>query len=75
MDAFIHYGLAATKMAIDDAGLEVTEQNAERIGVNVGSGIGGLPMIEDNIREMIAKGPRRFHRFLCRVRSSTWSQA
>ena len=63
MDAFIHFGIAATKMAIDDAGLQVTEQNAERIGVNVGSGIGGLPMIEDNIREMIAKGPRRLSTF------------
>jgi 3-oxoacyl-[acyl-carrier-protein] synthase II len=63
MDTFIHFGLAATKMAMQDAGLEVTEQNAERIGVNVGSGIGGLPMIEENIREMIAKGPRRVSPF------------
>jgi 3-oxoacyl-[acyl-carrier-protein] synthase II len=63
MDTFIHYGLAATKMAMDDAGLVVTEENAERIGVNVGSGIGGLPMIEENIREMIAKGPRRISPF------------
>jgi len=63
MDTFIHYGIAATKMAMDDAGLTVTEENAERIGVNVGSGIGGLPMIEDNIREMIAKGPRRISPF------------
>lgn len=63
MDTFIHYGLAATKMALDDAGLNITDANAERIGVNVGSGIGGLPMIEDNIREMIAKGPRRISPF------------
>ena len=63
MDSFIHYGIAATKMAMDDAGLVVTEENAERIGVNVGSGIGGLPMIEENIREMIAKGPRRISPF------------
>lgn len=63
MDTFIHFGLAATRMAMDDAGLQVTEQNAERIGVNVGSGIGGLPMIEANIREMIAKGPRRISPF------------
>ena len=63
MDTFIHFGIAATKMAMDDAGLQVTEQNAERIGVNVGSGIGGLPMIENNIREMIAKGPRRISPF------------
>ena len=63
MDTFIHFGLAATRMAMDDAGLQVTEQNAERIGVNVGSGIGGLPMIEANIREMLAKGPRRISPF------------
>ncbi len=63
MDTFIHYGLAATKMALDDSGLQITEQNAEHIGVNVGSGIGGLPMIEENIREMIAKGPRRLSPF------------
>jgi 3-oxoacyl-[acyl-carrier-protein] synthase II len=63
MDSFIHYGIAATKMAMEDAGLVVTEENAERIGVNVGSGIGGLPMIEDTVREMIAKGPRRISPF------------
>ena len=63
MDSFIHFGLAAAKMALDDAGYVITEANAERIGVNVGSGIGGLPMIEDNMREMIAKGPRRLSPF------------
>ena len=63
LDTFIHYGLAATRMALDDAGLIVDDSNAERIGVNVGSGIGGLPMIEDNIREMIDKGPRRISPF------------
>jgi 3-oxoacyl-[acyl-carrier-protein] synthase II len=63
MDSFIHYGIAAAKMAIDDAGLIVNEQNAERIGVNVGSGIGGLPMIEDTVREIVAKGPRRISPF------------
>jgi len=62
-DTFIHYGLAATRMALDDAGFTIDESNAERVGVNVGSGIGGLPMIEDNIREMIAKGPRRLSPF------------
>jgi 3-oxoacyl-[acyl-carrier-protein] synthase II len=62
-DTFIHYGLAATRMALDDAGFAIDESNAERVGVNVGSGIGGLPMIEDNIREMIAKGPRRLSPF------------
>ena len=62
-DTFIHYGLAATRMALDDAGFTIDESNAERVGVNVGSGIGGLPMIEDNIRDMIAKGPRRISPF------------
>src|SRR5258706_12990441 len=62
-DTFIHYGLAATKMALADAGFTIDDSNAERVGVNVGSGIGGLPMIEDNIREMIAKGPRRLSPF------------
>jgi 3-oxoacyl-[acyl-carrier-protein] synthase II len=62
-DTFIHYGLAATKMALDDASFAIDDSNAERVGVNVGSGIGGLPMIEDNIREMIAKGPRRISPF------------
>src|SRR5215468_5510026 len=62
-DLFVHFGIAATKLALDDAGLKIDESNAERIGVNVGSGIGGLPMIEDNIREMIAKGPRRISPF------------
>jgi 3-oxoacyl-[acyl-carrier-protein] synthase II len=62
-DTFIHYGLAATRMALDDAGFAIDDSNAERVGVNVGSGIGGLPMIEDNIRDMIAKGPRRISPF------------
>lgn len=63
MDTFIHYGLAAAKMAISHAGLVVTEANAERIGVNVGSGIGGLPMIEDNVRELVNRGPRKLSPF------------
>jgi 3-oxoacyl-[acyl-carrier-protein] synthase II len=50
-------------MALDDAGFLIDDSNATRVGVNVGSGIGGLPMIEDNIREMIAKGPRRISPF------------
>ena len=44
-DKFIHYGLAATRMALDDAGLVIDESNAERVGVNMGSGTGGLQMI------------------------------
>jgi 3-oxoacyl-[acyl-carrier-protein] synthase II len=62
-DLFIHFGIAATRLALEDAGFVIDDSNAERVGVNVGSGIGGLPMIEDNIREMIAKGPRRLSPF------------
>ena len=66
MDTFIHYGLAAGMQAWRDCGLEVTEANAERIGVIVGSGIGGLPRIETQV-EYLAKGPRRISRSSCRV--------
>jgi 3-oxoacyl-[acyl-carrier-protein] synthase II len=62
-DTFIHFGIAATKMALDDAGLVVDAGNAEQTGVIVGSGIGGLPMIQENILEMGAKGPRRISPF------------
>ena len=63
MDVFIHYGLAAGMEAIKDAGIEVTEQNAERIGVNIGSGIGGLPMIENSHNDYLAGGPRKISPF------------
>ena len=63
MDAFIHYGLVAGMEAIKDAGIEVTEQNAERIGVSIGSGIGGLPMIEDTHNDYLAGGPRKISPF------------
>ena len=63
MDTFIHYGLAAGMQAWRDCGLEVTEANAERIGVIVGSGIGGLPRIEETQVEYLAKGPRRISPF------------
>lgn len=63
MDTFIHYGMAAGIQAIQDSGLTVTEQNAERIGVIVGSGIGGLPMIEETHAELTNRGPRRISPF------------
>jgi len=63
MDPFIHYGLAAAKEAIEDAGLEVTEANAERIGVAIGSGIGGLPGIEKGHNAYLKGGPRRISPF------------
>lgn len=58
MDPFIQYGIAAGCMAFEDAKLEVTPENASRIGVMVGSGIGGLGLIEQNINALAKKGPR-----------------
>ena len=63
MDVFIHYGLAAGIQAVRDSGLAVTEANADRIGVNIGSGIGGLPMIEDTHKDFVAGGPRKISPF------------
>jgi 3-oxoacyl-[acyl-carrier-protein] synthase II len=63
MDVFIHYGLAAGVQAIKDSGLEVTEDNAERIGVNIGSGIGGLPMIESTHDDFLRAGHRKVSPF------------
>ena len=63
MDLFIQYGVAAGLQALDDSGLEVTEQNATRIGVAIGSGIGGLGLIEQNHFSLIAGGPRKLSPF------------
>jgi 3-oxoacyl-[acyl-carrier-protein] synthase II len=63
MDTFIHYGMAAGIQAIRDAGLEAHPADAERIGVSIGSGIGGLPMIEATRDEFAASGPRRISPF------------
>ena len=63
MDRFIHFGLVAGMEAFKDSGLEVSDQNAERIGVNIGSGIGGLPMIEDTHNDYLAAGPRKISPF------------
>ncbi len=63
MDPFIHYGIAAGLQAMNDAGLEVTEENAERIGVAIGSGIGGLPGIERNRDQFVAGGARKISPF------------
>ena len=63
MDIFIHYGLAAGIQAIKDSGIEVHEANAHRIGVNIGSGIGGLPMIEETQVDYTAGGPRKISPF------------
>ena len=63
MDPFIHYGVGAGVQAIEDAGLEVTEANAERIGVAIGSGIGGLPGIQKSIEAYVKGGPRKISPF------------
>ncbi|OOZ42982.1 beta-ketoacyl-ACP synthase II [Solemya elarraichensis gill symbiont] len=63
MDPFIHYGMAAGIQAIKDAGLEVTEENAERIGVAIGAGIGGIYTIENNYGAFREKGPRKISPF------------
>ena len=67
MDTFIHYGMAAACQAVADSGLPIgdllTEDQAVRIGCVIGSGIGGLPLIEDTKVELVAKGPRRITPF------------
>lgn len=63
MDVFIHYGMAAGIQAIRDSGIEIDESNADRIGVNIGSGIGGLPMIEDTHNDFLGGGPRKISPF------------
>ncbi len=63
MDTFIHYGFAAGVQALTDSGLEVTEDNAERIGIIIGSGIGGLPSIENTQTELLQRGPKRITPF------------
>ncbi len=63
MDSFIHFGMAAGIQAIQDSGLVVTEANAERIGVIIGSGIGGLPLIEETRVDYDKRGPRRISPF------------
>ena len=63
MDTFIHFGIAAGIQALEDSGLEVTEENADRIGVAIGSGIGGLPFIERNRDNYVNSGPRKISPF------------
>ncbi len=63
MDVFIHYGMAAGIQAIRDSGLTASPENAHRVGVNIGSGIGGLPMIEDTHNDFLAGGPRKISPF------------
>jgi len=62
-DAFIHFALAASQMAVDDSGLAIDEANADRVGVVIGSGIGGFPMIERTHSTMLERGPDRISPF------------
>lgn len=63
MDLFIQYGMVAAIQAVQDSGIEVTEENASRIGCAIGSGIGGLPMIENTHNVLNSSGPRRVSPF------------
>ena len=63
MDPFIHYGIGAAVQAIEDSGFEVTEEKAERIGVAIGSGIGGLPGIEKSNEAYLKSGPKKVSPF------------
>ncbi len=63
MDTFSHYAIAATREALDDAGVTIHSENAEKIGVYVGSGIGGLGLLEKTHRDLMKRGPRRMSPF------------
>ncbi|MBK3847080.1 beta-ketoacyl-ACP synthase II [Stutzerimonas xanthomarina] len=63
LDLFIQYGLAASFQAVRDSGLEITDANRERVGVAMGSGIGGLTNIENSCKALIEQGPRRISPF------------
>jgi len=63
MDLFIQYGVAAGVQALKDSGLEITDENAARVGVAVGSGIGGLTLIEENHVKLLNSGPRKLSPF------------
>jgi len=63
MDTFIHYGVAAAQMALEQSGLEITEENAQRVGVGIGSGIGGMPAIEKTLRAYDKGGARKISPF------------
>jgi 3-oxoacyl-[acyl-carrier-protein] synthase II len=62
-DLFVHFALAASQMALDDAGLEITDENATRVGVVMGSGIGGFPLIERQHEILLNRGPKRVSPF------------
>ena len=63
MDLFIHYGMAAGIQAVRDSGIVITDENSTRIGVNIGSGMGGLPLIEETHGDFVAGGARKISPF------------
>ncbi len=64
MDLFIHFALAATSLALDDSGLKIDSSNNDKVGVFIGSGIGGIRFIENQYQIYLEKGPRRISPFL-----------
>jgi 3-oxoacyl-[acyl-carrier-protein] synthase II len=62
-DTFIHYAVAAAQMAVDDAGLDTRKEDGDRVGVIIGSGIGGLPLIEEMHKKLLERGPSRVSPF------------
>ena len=62
-DRFVHFAIAAAKMALADSGLKIDSGNAERVGVEIGSGIGGLPLIEETHKKLLERGPSRVSPF------------
>ena len=62
-DTFVHYAVAAADMAIEQSGLEINDDNAHRVGVVIGSGIGGFPMIEENHTRLLERGPKKVSPF------------
>lgn len=64
LDRFTQFAIAATRQAVEDAGLEIHEENAERVGVYIGSGIGGIHTLLENYRTLLDRGPRRVSPFV-----------
>jgi len=62
-DTFIHYAVAAAQMAVDDSGMDMTKEDGDRVGVIIGSGIGGLPLIEEMHQKLMERGPSRISPF------------
>ncbi|OWZ84194.1 beta-ketoacyl-ACP synthase II [Natranaerobius trueperi] len=63
MDRFVQFASAASQMAAEDANLEISDENSEKVGISIGSGIGGLTTLEENHRKLIEKGPKRVSPF------------